>query len=50
MIIIFTHSHSAIHTVLVIDFLRTERDKYREALCGKGTQGVNLADTKGRGT
>ena len=43
------HILPVIHTVLVIDFLHTEGDKYRKALCGKGTQGVNLADTKGQG-
>ena len=35
-----------IHAVLVIDFLHTERDKHRKALCREGTQGINLPHTK----
>ena len=40
---------SVIHTVLMVDFLHTERDKHRKALRGEGTQGINLPHAERQG-
>ena len=40
---------TVIHTVFMVDFLHTERDKHCKALCCEGTQGIYLPYTKWQG-
>ena len=37
---------TVIHTIFVVDFLHSERDKHCKALCCEGTQGIYLPYTK----